>query len=367
MNLSIKREALLKPLQLVTGIVEKRQVLPILSNVLLKADTELTITGTDLEVQLIFKLPIQPTSPGMITVPARKLVDICRSLPEEALITLRQESDKLLIQTGRSRFVLSTLPAAEYPSLDQTEPTLEFTIKQVDLRFLLQRTYFAMAQQDVRFYLNGMLLEVKQGTIRSVATDGHRMALNSLPIGLIDSPATQVIIPRKCVIELLRLLEDSDQEVTVAIMTNHIKISHPSFEFISKLIDSRYPDYDRVIPRGGDKTITVPRDPLKQALNRASILSNEKLRGIQLQLRPNLLKILANNPEREEAEEEIVIDYLADTNLDIGFNVKYLIEVFDTIEDETVFITFSDANNSILIIGDQSQENSLFVVMPMRL
>lgn len=367
MKLSIQREDLLKPLQLVTNIIEKRQTLPILSNVLLRAtENNLAIIGTDLEVELTFNVPLQqPAIPGTITVP-RKLVDICRSLPEEALIDFTLEQDKLIIKAGRSRFSLATLPASEYPSLENTEKQLEFNIEQKNLRFLIQRTCFAMAQQDVRYYLNGMLLEVKQGIIRSVATDGHRLALNSVEAAVINNTCIQVIIPRKGVMELLRLLDDSNREVEIAIMANHIRITNGTFVFTSKLIDGRFPDYDRVVPKGGNKVISVPRETLKQSLSRASILSNEKLRGVQLLLRQNMLLILANNPEREEAKEEISITY-SDIDFDIGFNVKYLTDIFDTIEDEMVNITLSDPNASILVEGDKTEGNSLFVVMPMRI
>lgn len=368
MKLSIFREDFLKPLQLVTGIVEKRQTLPILSHILLRLDDNvLSIIATDLEVELIINLPLtHPRAPGEVTVPARKLVDICRSLPDSALIEIETSKDKLLLRSGRSRFSLVTLPAADYPSLDQTNSLLDFSIEQRHLRFLIQRTYFAMAQQDVRYYLNGMLLEVKQGLIRGVATDGHRLALNTVEAPIINNNFSQVIIPRKGVVELLRLLEDSKDEVTISIMENHIKASTSSFSFTSKLIDGRFPDYERVLPKGGDKIISVPRDQLRQSLTRASILSNEKLRGVQLQLRNGLLRILANNPDREEAEEEITIDYQQE-DLDIGFNVKYLIDIFDTIEDENVMLTFLGPSTSILVEGDKAEGNSLFVVMPMRL
>jgi DNA polymerase III subunit beta len=383
MKLSILREDLLKPLQLVTGIVEKRQTLPILSNVLLKVTEDaLAIIATDLEVELMIKIPLtQPAATDEITVPARKLVDICRSLPENALLDFNSTKDTLTIQSGRSRFSLTTLPASDYPYLDQTENTLEFNIEQKSLRFLIQRTYFAMAQQDVRYFLNGMLFEVKQGMIRSVATDGHRLALNSVAATTIDNAITQIIIPRKGVIELLRLLDDSTEEVRLSIMANHIRVANTSFTFTSKLIEGRFPDYTRVLPRGGDKIISIPREQLKQSLSRASILSNEKLRGIQLQLRSGLLRILANNPEHEEAEEEISIDY-DQGDLDIAFNVKYLTDIFDTIDDEQVTLTLSNANSSILVEGktvneetdgakttddDKVSGDSLFVVMPMRL
>ncbi len=367
MKLSILREDLLKPLQLVTAIVEKRQTIPILSNVLLKVDKDLSVIATDLEVELIVNIPLSsPSVSGEVTIPSRKLMDLCRALPINALINFSIDSEKCCIQSGRSRFTLATLPASEYPRSEQTENTVEFSIEQKKLRALIHRTCFAMAQQDVRYYLNGMLLEIKQGIIRSVATDGHRLALNTLEATLINNIFSQVIIPRKGVTELMRLLEDTINEVTVSIMTNHITVSNSNFTFISKLIDGRFPDYERALPKGGDKVISLSRDVLKHSLIRASILSNEKLRGVQIQLRNGILRILANNPDREEAEEEIHINYSQD-DLDIGFNVKYLTDIFDNIDDDTVTMTFSNANNSVLIEGNLREGNSLFVVMPMRL
>lgn len=372
MKLKVYREELLKPLQLVNSIVEKKQTLPILSNILLKAsDSCLTITATDLEIELINKISLQHpiSTPGEVTVPARKLVDIWRSLPEQAEIDLTFEKDKLTLSSGRSMFTLTTLPATDFPSLENSENSLEFPIEQRNLRYLTQRTHFAMAQQDVRYYLNGMLLEVKQGVIRSVATDGHRLALNAVAASEVNNSFGQVIVPRKGVIELLKLLEDSENEIVVTINTNHIRLSGQSFIFTSKLIDGRFPDYERVLPKGGDKIITIPREIFKQSLNRASILSNEKLRGIRLQLRKGLLRIIANNPEQEEAIEELSIDYHAE-DLDIGFNVKYLTDILDTIDDELVKLTFLDGNSSILVEGnneDGGDGSSLFVVMPMRL
>jgi DNA polymerase III subunit beta len=368
MKLSILREELLKPLQLVTATVERRQTIAILSNVFLKVGNELSILATDLEVELIINIPItRPAVVGEVTVPARKLVDICRTLPEGAMIHFSIEKNNvLLIQSGRTRFSLATLPADEYPRIELTENTLEFSIEQQSLRFLLQRTHFAMAQQDVRYYLNGMLLEVKQGMIRSVATDGHRLALSTVEATIINNTFSQVIIPRKGVVELLRLLEDSSNEVIVSMCANHIKVTYSHFTFTSKLIEGRFPDYLRVLPKGGDKIISLPRDQFKQSLLRTSILSNEKLRIIQLQLRNGLLRVLANNPDLEEAEEEINVDY-SQEDLDISFNVKYLTDIVDTIDDETVTMTFSNADSSILVEGNKGEGNSLFVVMPMRL
>lgn len=372
MKLRVYREELLKPLLLVNGIVEKKQTLPILSNVLLKANNDgLTITATDLEIELINRISLQQPVivSGQVTVPARKLVDIWRSLPEQAQIDLTVEEEKLTISSGRSNFTLTTLPADDYPAIDNSDGSLEFPIEQRNLRYLTERTHFAMAQQDVRYYLNGMLLEVKQGVIRSVATDGHRLALNSIPASEVNNTFGQVIVPRKGVLELLKLLEDSENEIKVTLNTNHIRLAGNSFVFTSKLIDGRFPDYERVLPKGGDKIVVLPRENFKLSLNRASILSNEKLKGIRLQLRKGLLRIIANNSEQEEAIEELSIDY-NDEDLDIGFNVKYLTDILDTIDDELVKLTFSDGNSSILVEGTQedgNDGNSLFVVMPMRL
>jgi DNA polymerase III subunit beta len=374
MNLKIFREELLKQLHLFSSIAEKKQTLPILSNVLLCAEPDsLSVTATDLEVELQMNILLsQPaTTTGEVTVPAKKLLDIFRSLPEHALIEFNVENNKLFITSGQSRFSLLTLPAEEYPSLDETETLVEFTVDQKDLRFLLHRCLFAMAQQDVRYYLNGMLLEIKQGLIRSVATDGHRLAINSIEAALINNAVFRVIIPRKGVTELVRLLDDTNAEITISIMTNHIRISRSHFTFTSKLIEGRFPDYERILPKHGDKTILIPREELRQSLARASILSNEKFRGVRLQLRNGILRILANNPDAEEAQEEMLIDYQQE-NLDIGFNVKYLIDIFDVIDDKDVTLTFSDPKSSILVEGSSQGEgtnkgNSLFVVMPMNL
>lgn len=368
MNMRIQRETLLKPLSAVIGVVERRQTLPILANVYLSViDKKLTITGTDLEVELQAKIDLEHPSDAMeITVPGRKLMDICRSLPEQSEIELIQEKDKVIVRSGRSRFSLSTLPANDFPLVRETEGTAEFTIGQKDLRYLTQRTYFAMAQQDVRYYLNGMLLELADGIVRTVATDGHRLSLNTVAAPIVDNAFVQVILPRKGVTELMRLLEDADSEVAVRVGSNHVRITGADFTFISKLIDGRFPDYEKVLPKGGDKSIAIDRELLKHALTRASILSNEKFRGIRLQLRSGLLRVFANNPEHEEAEEEISVDY-GQEDLEIGFNVTYLLDILNTIHSPKVKMTFSDAKSSILIEEHESESSSLFVVMPMML
>ena len=373
MELTLAREDLLKPLQLVAGVVEKRQTLPILSNVLLRVTDKniLQITGTDLEVELESHIPLtEPAkSIGDITVPGRKLMDICKTLPEEAEVKLSLDNEKVLVRSGRSRFTLSTLPAKDFPATEKGNSNVQFNISQRNLKFLLQRTYFAMAQQDVRYYLNGMLLEVVDNIIRTVATDGHRLALNALTSPLVHTQVSQIIIPYKGIIELMRLLEDNEGEVNVIIATNNVQVTGSHFCFTSKLMDGSYPDYNRVLPKGGDKTVLVDRDIFKQALTRAAILSNEKFRGISLQIAANSMKIHANNPEQEEAEDEITIDY-SSTPLNIGFNVVYLLDVLNTVKAGIIKITMTDPNSSIILEEAEKTHDystSFFVIMPMRL
>lgn len=368
MKFVIAREALLKPLTLVAGVVERRQTLAILANVQLVLEgQELSLTGTDLEVELIGRVALStpPESIGEITVPARKLLDICKALPEGGEIEFSLQEDRVVLRCGRSRFTLSTLPAADFPSIDQSDDARVFSVKQGDIKRLIEKTGFAMAQQDVRYYLNGMLWEVKADGLRLVATDGHRLAMCTLAASLpIESPA-QVIVPRKGVSELSRLLQDGDVDAEVAIGSNHIRVTTPGFTFTSKLIDGKFPDYERVLPRGSNKTVVGSRDALKQAFARTSILSNEKYRGIRLQLSSGELKIQANNPEQEEAEEVVAVDYQGES-LEIGFNVSYLVDVLSVIGGDSVTLSLSDANSSALVEEPGTSE-SAYVVMPMRL
>ncbi len=334
MKLNLIRETLLKPLQQVIGVVERKQTLPILSNVLLSTENnQLSITGTDLEVELIgqTKLGDENLEASRLTLPGRKLIDICRALPENAPIELHRDKEKIILRSGQSRFMLSTLPADDFPMVEKLECHLKLTLPQYQLHRLLQRTYFAMAQQDVRYYLNGLLLETHPTKLRAVATDGHRLTSHVLGIETAIEHGLQIIIPRKGVIELLRLLADNENSVTLMIGNNHVCISTMDFTFTSKLIEGRFPDYERVIPKGGDKQITIDRDLLKQALSRTAILCNEKFKGIRFELRRGLLRILSSNPEQEAAEEEIKIDYTKE-ELDIGFNVNYLLDILNVVE-----------------------------------
>ena len=367
MHFTIQREALLKPLQLVAGVVERRQTLPVLSNVLLVVEgQQLSLTGTDLEVELVGRVTLEDAAePGEITVPARKLMDICKSLPSDALIDIRVDEQKLLVKAGRSRFTLSTLPANDFPTVEEGPGSLTFNLPQAKVRRLIERTSFAMAQQDVRYYLNGMLLEVQNGLLRAVATDGHRLAMCSMEGSIQLDGKHQVIVPRKGILELARLLTEQDADVSIVLGQHHIRATTGEFTFTSKLVDGKFPDYERVLPRGGDKLVQADRQGLREAFSRTAILSNEKYRGIRLTLASGLLKIQANNPEQEEAEEEIVVDY-SGGNLEIGFNVSYLLDVLGVMGSEQVRLILSDSNSSALI-QEADNDDSAYVVMPMRL
>jgi DNA polymerase-3 subunit beta len=367
MHFTIQREALLKPLQLVAGVVERRQTLPVLSNVLLVVqDSTLSLTGTDLEVELVGRVALEDAcEPGEITVPARKLMDICKSLPSDALVDLRLDEQKVIIKSGRSRFTLSTLPANDFPAVEEGPGSLTFSVNQARLRRLIERSSFAMAQQDVRYYLNGMLLEVSNGMLRAVATDGHRLAMCSMQAEIDQPDRHQVIVPRKGILELARLLTDADDSVAIVLGQHHIRATTGEFTFTSKLVDGKFPDYERVLPRGGDKLVVGDRQLLREAFSRTAILSNEKYRGIRLQLENGLLKIQANNPEQEEAEEEVAVEYTG-SSMEIGFNVSYLLDVLGVTTSEQVRLILSDANSSALI-QEFGNDDSAYVVMPMRL
>ena len=365
MKFSIARDALLKPLNLVAGVVERRQTLPILSNVLLTLEgNQLSLTGTDLEVELVGRVEVSTTgAEGEVTVPARKLVDICKSLPEGSDIELSVESGKATVKAGRSRFTLSTLPASEFPSVEEGKGELAIEVAQPVLKRLIDRTAFAMAQQDVRYYLNGMLLELRSGRLRMVATDGHRLALCTATDS-VDAGDAAVIIPRKGVLELTRLLEGEDT-VKLVVGSNHVRASTSQYTFTSKLVDGKFPEYERVLPKSPDKMVIGDRKELKQAFTRTAILSNEKYRGVRLKLSNDSLEITANNPEQEQAEEVVSVQYQGDS-LELGFNVSYLLDVMSVLDTPTVRLSLSDsASSALLEEGDGG--DSVYVVMPMRL
>lgn len=366
MKFKIQREAFLKPLQQIIGVVERRQTLPVLGNILVQADGQgLTLTATDLEVELVARVALETEGGGDTTLPARKLLDICRTLPDGAWLEVQVDQSRATVRSGRSRFTLATLPAADFPVIDELKGVQVFQLGQKDLKELIDRTHFSMAQQDVRYYLNGLMLELDRTAIRSVATDGHRLAMCEVATQTDIAETQQVIVPRKGVQELLRLLEGGDSAVEIQLGSNHIRVMTPEIRFTSKLIDGRFPDYKRVMPQGGDKQIQADRGLLRQALTRTSILSNEKYRGIRLSLDENVLRIQAHNPEQEEAEEELEVQYAAEP-LEIGFNVTYLLDALGALPGDDVRILLSDANSSCLI-EDGAAGHCKYVVMPMRL
>ena len=366
MKTTIKREDLLHPLQQVIGAVERRQTLPILGNVLFKSTGgDLSLTATDLEIEMVARLVAGESDDFQTTIPARKLLDICKALPEGASIAFNVDENRVSLNSGRSRFTLATLPSQDFPGLDEMEEQQSFTIPQQRMKALLEKTSFAMAQQDVRYYLNGILMEISPGRLKLVATDGHRLALSETDLETDVGEDRQIIIPRKAVLELSRLLDSVDEPAKCILSSNHIRLQIGSLVFTSKLIDGKFTDYQRVIPVDGNKTMEVERDTLKQSMSRIAILSNEKYRGIRLSLTPGNLSIQANNPDQEEAEEELPVDY-QETDLEIGFNVTYLIDVLNVLDSQKVQIKLKDSNSSA-IISDSQDSSSLYVVMPMRL
>lgn len=366
MKLQTQRDDLLSALQAVIGVVERRQTMPILSNLLLKAENDsLSVTATDLELELVTRIPVSVTQPGSITVPARKLLDICRGLPESAEIQIELDEQRVRIVSGHSRFVLSTLPAAEFPFLDEIEGGDSVSLPQSTLKRLLERTQFAMAHQDVRYYLNGLLLVIGAEGVRAVATDGHRLALCDAEVDTGIEDTRQVIVPRKAIVELQRLLAASDELVRLTLSDNHIQVHLSDIRFTSKLIDGRFPDYQRVIPEEGDKRLTGDREAVRQALTRTAILSNEKFKGVRLSLDENRLRLQTHNPDQEEAEDEIEVEY-ADDPIEIGFNVNYLVDALSVMEADEFTLELTGPDSSGLL-REKGDDSSQYVVMPMRL
>ena len=371
MKFTIAKSSLLPALQMVTAVVDKKPSFPIVSNVLLRFKGDvLHLTGTDCDIELSTQIQLEhKVEPFEITLPGRKWLDICRSLPDEALIEISFEQARCKLRSDKSRFTLSTLPAHEFPNVEIGTGILEFSVQQQDLRTLIEHTYFAMGQQDVRHYLNGMLFEVGKNEARTVAADGHRLSTVSLPLAINQLKTHQVILPRKGVVELLRLLGDADDEISLVICSNHLRIVAQNYSFLTKLVDGRYPDYHKVVPLNVDKTVLADRELLKQALQRAAILSNEKARSIRVQLSNGFLKISGTNPEQDESEDEIPVDY-AGLDLEIGLNVGYLLDVLNVINTDKVDLRFGDSDTSVLM--EESTENKeglrgLHVIMPMRL
>jgi DNA polymerase-3 subunit beta len=366
MKLTAAREDFLAPLQSVIGVVERRQTMPVLANVLLSArDDRLSITGTDLEVELVATKQVSVQQAGDITIPGRKLLDIFKSLPEKTSVTLSTEGERVSIRGGRSRFTLSSLPATDFPVIEEINAQQTLTLEQGEFRRLIDKTHFSMAQQDVRYYLNGLLLETDGRSLRAVATDGHRLAICEMQLNEGGkSGQQQVIVPRKGVLELQRIL-GAEGSIELAIGTNHVRAQIGDIRFTSKLIDGRFPEYGRVIPASPAKKVEADRESLRAALQRTAILSNEKYRGIRLTARTDLLVVQAHNPEQEEAEDQVEVVYKGD-EVEIGFNVNYLLDALGAIETEKVEIGLTDANSSCLIHAP-GVVHTRYVVMPMRL
>jgi DNA polymerase-3 subunit beta len=360
------RDAVLRPLQVVSGIVERRQTLPILANVLLRREGDrLSFTATDLEIQIQTSADFGASKEAAATtVSARKLVDILRALPDGE-VQLAYANRKLSVQSGRSKFQLQTLPAEEYPAVAQAQATVDFTIPASSLKYLLSMVHYAMAAQDIRYYLNGMLLVVEGKRVRGVATDGHRLALCEFEREEAASGAVEVIVPRKTVQELARLLPDGEDAVRVQVAPNQVRFNFGEIEFVSKLVEGKFPDYAKVVPTNNPKTFLIDRAELMQALSRAAILTTDKFKGVRWVLTPGALKVSSTNTDQEEALEEIEVEYEGDS-LDIGFNVTYLLDVLNNLKAEKVRIALGDALGSALITLPDS-ERFKYVVMPMRI
>ncbi len=366
MNIKIDRELLINPLGNVSGIVEKRHALPILSNLLLEnQENNLKFTATDLEMQISTHIKTKLSDNFQITIPAKKLFDITRALPEKSNIDIQIEENKVTVKAKKSRFNLQTLPPKDYPVMKKdVDDVIKLKLSQSVLKNLLKQVDFSMAQQDIRYYLNGLLIEIKDNNLNIVGTDGHRLSFTSATL---KDPCKniQVIVPRKTIVELVKLLSDSDDNVEVGITNNQVNFNFNDIDLITKVIDGKFPDYSRVIPNGHENIFDIDRETLLDAMLRASILSNDKYRGIRMVVEENNLKLISNNSEHEEAEEEIEIKYKGD-KIDIGFNVTYLIDVLTNIQTEKLTIAFSDSSSSCLVTIPKNKEYK-YVVMPMRI
>ena len=361
------KDALLKPLQTVAGVVERKHTLPILSNVLLEvADGRVAFVATDLELQISTWAEEQGPADAALTVSARKLLDICRSLPDVEPITLDLAGEHLKVQSGRSRFSLQTLPARDFPKLQIPEGQgLSFSLPQGRVKQLLSRVQYAMAVQDIRYYLNGMLFSVQGKRLTVAATDGHRLAVDGTELDDEVAQGLDVILPRKTVLELIKLLSERQEPLEIQVNQSQVVFRRPDFELRSKVVDGKFPDWQRVIPVGHDKQFAMPRQRLSQSLTRAAILTNDKYRGVRLALTPGSLRIACSNNEQEEAQEELDVDYSGES-LDIGFNVQYLQDVLNNLTAEAVLCSFGDPTSSLLITVP-GEESFRYVVMPMRI
>lgn len=366
MKFSISKNELLPPLQQVVGVVERKQTHEVMHNLLFDASSDrLLITGTDNEVEHRTHVPLIITEDGVSTIPARKLLDICRSLPDDAHLDFQVSGDKARILAGKSRFTLTTLPHEEFPLVDPLKDAVSVSISQKQFAKAIKMTSFAMAQQDVRYYLNGLLLELSAESICCVATDGHRLALHRTPAEIDIEDPVSAIIPRKAISELARLLDDSDSDIDLLMTGSHLQLRIGALQMTTKLIDGKFPDYERVIPLPGGSVASIDRDLFRQALARSAILANETYKGVRLSLADNAVGIQTNNPNHEEAEDELEIDYTGDP-VEVGFNVTYLLDVLSIIDSEIAELHLKDDASS-MVIHPGGEKQSTYVIMPMRL
>ncbi len=366
MKFIINRETLLIPLQQIVGVIEKRQTIPVLANVLMVvSDDFLTLTGTDLEIQIVAKIGITEAQAGSITVPARKLLDLCRLLPSGSDIQLEQQNDKVKVLSNRSKFSLSCLPSEHYPEFAESEMEKQFTINAGKLKNALEKTIFCMANQDVRYYLNGLMLNISNNKFKLVASDGHRLSIFEDKLEHETGFEARIILPRKGVLELYRLLDNLEAELTVMFSNNNIKITIGHLIFTAKLVDAKYPDFGKVFQQAFYEPISLPKLLLKDTLTRVAVLANEKFKGVTFDIAPGSMKISTHNPEHDEAEEDLTIDYQGEL-LSIAFNAQYLLDAVSNLDSDTAVLTIA-SNASSCFIDEPSQCEYKFIVMPMRL
>lgn len=366
MKFNINREQLLAPLQHIVNVIEKRQTMPILSNVLITLGSGyIVLTGTDLEIQIVVTLGIDNTEEGSLTVPARKLLDICRLLPTQAVISIDSTNDKIKITSGRSRFALSALPPQNYPKFIETDFTHHFKINAGKLKLALDKTTFCMAVQDVRFFLNGLLLNISNQKFKLVSSDGHRLAIYEDQLDYPTGFEANIVLPRKGVIELAKLLDNPEAELDIQFSENNIKVNVSNLVFSAKLVDAKYPDYSKVFNQPFLNAITFSKQLFKEALTRVAILSNDKIKGVMFDISKDTVKISAYNPEREEAEEDIEIEYPGEP-ISIAFNVQYLLEALSNLDSETANLKIA-ANASTCFIDSNDSPSYKYIVMSMRL
>lgn len=366
MRFEVSREQLLRPLQLANAVVERRQTLPILGNVLLETNgVDFTLVATDLEVELSVAGESLASDPLRITVGARRLLDACRMAPEGSVLRLEIDGERARLHTGDTKYGLGTLPADEFPRIDLGPEDRDFHVEAKALKALLDRTQFAMAQQDVRYYLNGLLLESIPGGLRAVATDGHRMAVSEIRDLDGVPPGRQVIVPRKSVIEASRMLAGVDEQVTLGLCEDHLSMRFSKVDFRSKIIEGNFPDYERVIPAQAQNQAIIEREALRAALDRVAVVGTDKFSAVRLSFSPQTLHLAASNSDNEQADGSLAMEYRGEA-IEMGFNATYLLDVLAVLDTEYVRLSVQNSNSSCLITG-QDESDSRYVIMPMRL